>query len=59
MRSPQTLRHKSPDREITDKVKELIKDGRVVIAGPICQELLSGISEMSQFKKCKRDTLCF
>jgi hypothetical protein len=49
----QTLRHKSPDPEIADKVKELIKDGRVVIVGPIRQELLSGISDMSQFNRLK------
>lgn len=48
-----TLRHKSPDAEITDKIKELIRDGRVVIIGPIRQELLSGISDASQFNKLK------
>ena len=48
-----TLRHKSPDSEITDKIKELIRDGRIVIIGPIRQELLSGISDVSQFNKLK------
>lgn len=48
-----TLRHKSPDSEITDKIKELIKDGRIVIIGPIRQELLSGISDTSQFNRLK------
>ncbi len=48
-----TLRHKSPDPEITDKIKELIRDGRIVIIGPIRQELLSGISDVSQFNKLK------
>jgi hypothetical protein len=47
------LRHKSPISEMTIKVKELIKDGRVVMIGPIRQELLSGISEISQFNKLK------
>jgi predicted nucleic acid-binding protein len=45
------LRHKKPDNELSDKLKDLIKDGRVVMIGPIRQELLSGISEPSQFKK--------
>ena len=44
---------KSPDSEITDKIKELIRDGRIVIIGPIRQELLSGISDVSQFNKLK------
>ena len=48
-----TLRHKSPDSEITDKIKELIRDGRIVIIGPIRQELLSGISDISQFNRLK------
>ena len=48
-----TLRHKSPNSEITDKIKELIKDGRIVIIGPIRQELLSRISDTSQFNRLK------
>lgn len=48
-----TLRHKSPDSEITDKIKELIRDGRIVIIGPIRQELLSGISDTAQFNRLK------
>ena len=47
------LRHKKPNNELTEKLKDLIKDGRVVMIGPIRQELLSGISELSQFKKLK------
>lgn len=49
----QTLRHKSPDIELTKKLKELIKDGRVAIIGPIRQELLSGISVITQFNHLK------
>ena len=47
----QILRHKNPDTELSKKLKDLIKDGRVVMIGPIRQELLSGISEPSQFKQ--------
>lgn len=47
------LRHTSPAPEIVDKVKELIYDGRVVMIGPIRQELLSGISSSSQFNKLR------
>ena len=47
----QILRHKKPDTELSENLKDLIKDGRVVMIGPIRQELLSGISEPSQFKQ--------
>ena len=47
------LSHKKPNTELTEKLKDLIKDGRVVMIGPIRQELLSGISELSQFRKLK------
>jgi predicted nucleic acid-binding protein len=49
----QVLRHKSPASELADKLKELIEDGRVVMVGPIRQELLSGISDTSQFNRLK------
>ena len=47
------LRHKKPDADLSKRMNELIKDGRVVMIGPIRQELLSGISETSQFRKLK------
>ncbi|MEC4675762.1 MAG: PIN domain-containing protein [Nitrospirota bacterium] len=52
------LRHKNPDAELSDELKDLIKDGRIVMIGPIRQELLSGISEPSQFRRLK-DKLSF
>jgi predicted nucleic acid-binding protein len=52
------LRHKKPDAHLSGKLHEIIKDGRVVMIGPIRQELLSGISETSQFRKL-RDKLSF
>jgi len=48
-----TLRHKCPDTELTKKLKDLIRDGRVTIIGPIRQELLSGISDTRQFGQLK------
>lgn len=49
----QVLRHKNPNFELTNKLKDLIKDGRVIMVGPIRQELLSGISNSKQFNKLK------
>ncbi len=49
----QVFRHKSPNIELTKKLKDLIKDGRVAIIGPIRQELLSGISNEKQFGQLK------
>ena len=47
------FRHNKPDADLSGKLNELIKDGRVVMIGPIRQELLSGISDTSQFKKLR------
>ena len=50
----QVLRHKAPNTELTEKLKDLIKDGRVSIIGPIRQELLSGIPDTKQFNRLKK-----
>ncbi len=47
------LRNQNPDPELSEKLKDLINDGRVVMIGPIRQELLSGISDPSQFRKLR------
>jgi predicted nucleic acid-binding protein len=47
------LRHKNPNLEIEIKLKEIIKDGRLVIIGPIRQEVLSGISKETQFESLR------
>jgi len=53
------LRHNKPDTELSEKLKDIIKDGRVVMIGTIRQEILSGISEPSQFKKLKEKMSSF
>lgn len=55
----QVLRRKNPNRELTNKLKDLIKDGRVSIIGLIRQELLSGISDVEQFKKLNESLAFF
>lgn len=47
------LRHKKANTELSEQLKDLIKDGRVVMIGPIRQEILSGISDPSQFKQLR------
>ena len=54
----QVLRKKNPNLNLTKQLKDFIYDGRVVMIGPIRQELLSGISNPSQFNKLKH-TLSF
>ena len=49
----QVLRKKTPNLILTKQLKDFISDGRVVMIGPIRQELLSGISNPSQFNKLK------
>jgi hypothetical protein len=53
------LRHKKPNLEIETKLKEIIKDGRLVIIGPIRQEILSGISKETQFESLKEHLASF
>ena len=48
------LRHRSPDKDIEIKLRELIQDGRLAIIGPIRQEILSGISKEGQFESLKQ-----
>lgn len=45
------LRRKSPDQSLAQVLEDLIRDSRVVLIGPIRQELLSGIPDPAQFKK--------
>ncbi len=53
------LRKKSPNLNLTKQLKDFINDGRVVMIGPIRQELLSGISSPSQFNKLKHTLSSF
>lgn len=50
----QVLRRKTPSTELSKKLKDLIKDRRVSIIGPIRQEILSGISNKKQFNQLKK-----
>ena len=49
----QAQQHKNPDQTIIQKLTDLINKNRVVIIGPIKQELLSGIQHTNQFEKLK------
>ena len=42
-----------------DLLKELIRDGRVVVIGPVRQEILSGIPVEAQFRKLKAKLRAF
>ncbi|HDH01415.1 MAG TPA: PIN domain-containing protein [Nitrospirae bacterium] len=53
------LRHKKPDIDLSEKLQDLIRDGRVLMIGPVLQELLSGISDPSQFKQLREKLSCF
>lgn len=41
------------EKAITEELKELIKEMRVFIIGPVRQEILSGIPDRNQFDKLK------
>ncbi len=55
----QVLRHRSPNTELTKNLKDLIRDGRVSIIGPIRQELLSGVPNTKQFNQLKEQLSSF
>ena len=48
------LRRKSPDAKLAGVLEDLIRNGRVVLIGPIRQELLSGIPNPTQFRKLEK-----
>jgi len=50
----------APDeKRIVDEFKELIYELRVVVIGPVLQELLSGISDINKFKSLKNKLSSF
>lgn len=53
------LRHRRPDPKLTVIVEELIREGRVVIIGPIRQEILSGIPNPKQFENLRSKLAAF
>lgn len=50
-RKPQQLNPR--ERQLTQTLAELVREGRVQLLGPIRQELLSGIREEVQFRKLR------
>lgn len=55
----QVFRKKASDLKITNQLKDFISDGRVVMIGSVRQEILSGISNPSQFNKLKHSLSSF
>lgn len=55
----EVLRHKDPNSQLRNQLKDFIQDGRVVVIGPIRQELLSGISNDKQFKALNKQLSFF
>jgi predicted nucleic acid-binding protein len=55
------LRRKGHSRNepVTAALKTLVEDGRVVVIGPIRQELLSGIKEQVQFDRLREHLRAF
>ena len=48
------LRRKSPDKRLVALIQDLIQDGRIVLIGPIRQELVSGVPNPAQFEKLRK-----
>ena len=47
------------DANIVEELSELIQEGRALLMGPIRQELLSGLSDSSQFESLRRRLRAF
>ena len=50
-RKPEDLNPR--ERQLTETLAELVREGRVQLLGPVRQELLSGIREEAQFRKLR------
>jgi len=48
------LRRKAPDKDLAALLEDLIRDGRIVLIGPIRQELLSGVPNPAQFELLRK-----
>lgn len=48
------LRRKAPDKDLAPLLEDLIRDGRIVLIGPIRQELLSGVPNPAQFELLRK-----
>ena len=53
LRRKKTVSLSAEEQQLTASLSEAINDGRVVMIGPIRQELLSGIKDQAQFDKLK------
>ncbi len=54
LRRPRAAGLSVEEQRFTAQLTQAIQDGRVVMIGPIRQELLSGIKEPAKFEKLKR-----
>jgi len=53
------LRAQDPDLVLSKILKDLIADNRVVLAGPILQEILSGVRDQKDFKNLEQKLAVF
>ncbi len=53
LRRKKTAKLSAEEQHLTKLLSEAVQDGRVVMIGPIRQELLSGIKNQAQFDKLK------
>ena len=53
------LRRRRPDRKLSAVVAEFIREGRVVIIGPIRQEILSDVPDRRQFERLRSELAAF
>lgn len=47
------------EQRVVDECAELVREGRALMAGPVRQELLSGVREEAQFERLRRSLAAF
>lgn len=53
------LRRSDPDERVCHELTQLIEEQRVLLLGPVRQEILSGYSEESKFELLRNHLSCF
>ncbi len=53
------LRRTEPDKNVCQELTQLIEEQRVLLLGPVRQEILSGYSEKSKFELLRSHLSCF
>jgi predicted nucleic acid-binding protein len=52
-------RHSAHELAVVEELRELVREGRAMVIGPIRQELLSGVSDATKFERLREALTAF